>query len=213
MKNKLQEMEKRRLELETEDKDYLEKAIKKELADNRDFDNREDNDNEEHQSNGEFGKAMEEEIIIGNENPLSDSDDENDSIYDVEGRDDTIDDLRMVDLRKYKYAIDKKLIFAKDEDEELKKIRYIFKELLLDIGIGRFGFRSSLISIIIMLLALWSRMYIHYLFQYIFLKAFNVPVTNVEIKAHTVKIDYGYWNVYQEVIAVSFGVLGTTLSF
>jgi hypothetical protein len=151
--------------------------------------------------------------MLGNLDNLSDSDDENQSVYDVEGRDDAIEDLRTVDLRGYKYAIDKKLLFSVDEDEELKKIRYLFKELLLDIGIGRFEFWSTLFSSFIMLLSLWGRMYIHYLFQYIFLKAIDVPITSISVSIYTVKLNYGYWNVYQEVVAVSSGVIGTTIVF
>lgn len=174
-------------------------------------------DSKEHNlDEGEFGKLVKGEFILNSSQDKSldsDSDEDGKSVYDVEGEDDIIPDLRTVDLREYKYAIDRPLLFAKDEDEELKKIRYIFKELLLDIGIGRFGFKSTLISVIIMILALWSRMYIHYLFQYIFLKAIDTPVTDTEIKLYTVEIEYGFWNVYQEVVAVSSGPLGTTVFF
>lgn len=64
-----------------------------------------------------------------------------------------------------------------------------------------------------MLLALWSRMYIHYLFQYIFLKMIDVPVTHTLVTFWTVEIEYGYWNVYQEVVAVASGPFGTTVFF
>lgn len=207
------ELEMKRLELEAEfegegdkNEDDIEKQIINELKGN----DKDDKQSEDQDSRGEFGKLVEGSVMLDNID--SDSDDEM-SVYDVEGKDDQIDDLRAVDLRKYKYAIDKKLLFSMDEDEELKKIRYLFKELLLDLGIGRFEFWPSVLSFFVMLISLWSRMYIHYLFQYILLKAFDVPVEAVTVKLYTVEIEYGFWNVYQEVIAVSAGVLGTTISF
>ena len=188
----------------------LEKAMRNELRGSKQA----SGSNLDADSRGDFEKAADEgSVMLGDIDNISDSDDENESVYDIEGRDDQIADLRTVDIRDYKYAIDKKLLFSMDEDEEIKKIRYLFKELLLDLGIGRFTFIPTLISSIIMLIALWMRMYIHYLFQYIFLKAIDVPITQVDIKVHTVELTYGFWNVYQEVISVSAGVVGTTISF
>lgn len=92
-------------------------------------------------------------------------------------------------------------------------MRYIFKELLLDIGIGRFTLRSAFTSILIMLIAIWSRMYVHYLFQYIFLKIIDVPVSKTTILPYRISIEYGYWNVYQEVVSVMSGPFGTSLFF
>ena len=205
--------------------DELKKLRDKDIE-NKGEDSKEDSKEDEKEENkvdssregqeGDFGKIINGEMVLNSSKNLSvesNSDDENKTQYDIEGEDDIIPDLRMVDLRGYKYSIDKKLLFVTDEDEELKKIRYIFKELLLDIGIGRFGLVSTFTSVVIMLLALWSRMYVHYLFQYIALKISDTPVTSSDIYAYRVNIDYGYWNVYQEVISVSAGPLGCTLVF
>lgn len=177
--------------------------------------NQEESSRSQNLEDGEFGKLVNGEFILNGSQEKSHASDSEDelSIYDVEGKDDVIPNLRETDLREYKYAIEKKLLFENDDEEELKKIRYIFKELLLDIGIGRFGLRETITSVIIMLLALWSRMYVHYLFQYIFLKLIDVPVTSTTVKTWTVQISYGYWNVYQEVVAVFSGPFGTTLMF
>jgi hypothetical protein len=181
----------------------------------KDNENQEENSRSQNLEDGEFGKLVNGEFILNGsqDKSLASDSDEGLSIYDVEGKDDVIPNLRETDLRDYKYAIEKKLLFENDDEEELKKIRYIFKELLLDIGIGRFGFRETFTSVIIMLLALWTRMYVHYLFQYIFLKIIDVPVTSTAVKTWTVQISYGYWNVYQEVVAVFSGPFGTTLVF
>ena len=182
----------------------------------KDLENQEENSRSQNLEDGDLGRVVNGQFILNESQDKSlgsDSDGDNLSIYDVEGKDDQIPNLRQVDLREYKYAIEKKLLFSTDEDEEIKKIRYIFKELLLDIGIGRFGFRNTLASVMVMLVALWTRMYIHYLSQYIFLKLIDVPVTDTLIKWWTVDIEYGFWNVYQEVIAVASGPFGTTLFF
>jgi hypothetical protein len=152
-------------------------------------------------------------IMEGSEDKSLDSDSDNQSQFDIEGKDDEIPDLRTVDLREYKYGIEKKMLNSVDEEEEMRNIRYIFKELMLDIGIGRFTLTSAAMSIIIMLLAIWTRMYAHYLFQYIFLKLIDVPVSNTNVLPYKIEIEYGYWNVYQEVISVMAGPLGTTIFF
>ena len=105
--------------------------------------NPEENSRSQNLEDGEVGKLVNGEFILNGsqeKSHASDSDEDGLSIYDVEGKDDIIPNLRETDLRDYKYAIEKKLLFENDDEEELKKIRYIFKELLLDIGIGRFGF-------------------------------------------------------------------------
>ena len=213
---KLKEIEEKRLEAiqegegEGDAEADIEKAIKKELMESKHDD---ENESNELSSRGEFGKLAEDSVMLNDVDNASESDDSDKSVYDIEGKHDIVEDLRTVDLRTYKYAIEKKLLFSMDDDEEIKKLRYIFKELLLDLGIGRFTFWPTLLSSIVMLVALWSRLYVHYLFQYIFLKAIDVPITNVTVKMYTVDIKYGFWNVYQEVVAVSSGVGGTTLMF
>jgi len=164
-------------------------------------------------SENEMKKLVKGEFIMNGSDDNIDSDSDQESQYDIEGEEDVIPELASLDYREYKYGITKKLLFAHDEEEELKNMRYIFKELLLDIGIGRFTIGSALTSIIIMFLAIWLRMYIHYLFQYIFLKLIDVPVSETKIMLYRIVIDYGFWNVYQEVISVMSGPFGCTLFF
>jgi hypothetical protein len=148
-------------------------------------------------------------IMAGSEDKSLGSDsDDGKSCYDIEGKDDEIPDLRSVDLREYKYGVEKKLLFSIDDEEEMRNIRYIFKELLLDVGIGRFTIGNTITSVLIMLTAIWTRMYCHYLFQYIFLKLIDVPVSSTSVLIYKIEIEYGFWNVYQEVISVMAGPLG-----
>ena len=111
-------------------------------------------------SENEMKKLIKGEFIMNSSDDAPESDSDGESQFDVEGRDGVIPDLAEIDFRDYKYGVTRKLLFAYDEEEELKNMRYIFKELLLDIGIGRFTFRSTLTSIIIMFMAIWTRMYI-----------------------------------------------------
>ena len=165
-------------------------------------------------SENEMNKLVNGEFIMnGSEDKSLGPDSDEESQYDKEGVDDVMPELAKIDFRDYKYGVVKKDLFYTDQDEEMKNIRYIFKELLLDIGIGRFTLRSTLTSIIIMFLAIWTRMYIHYLFQYIFLKLIDVPVSDTKLLLYKMDIEYGYWNVYQEVVSVMSGPFGTTLFF
>lgn len=93
-----------------------------------------------------------------------DSSDSEDDIFDIEGRDDVMPDVRKMDLTDFKYAIEKKFTFTDDDDVALKKIRSIFRELMVDLGIGTFSLIPLMTNLMITIAALWSRVYVHYLF-------------------------------------------------
>ena len=101
------------------------------------------------------------------------------SVFDIEGDDDVPPELSKKDLREFRYGVIKEFTFGTDDDANLKKIKYIFRELLVDLGVGRFDPYSIITSIIALLFALWTRIFIHYGFQYVFLKLIDVPVTGV----------------------------------
>ena len=72
-------------------------------------------------SENEMKKLVKGEFIMNNsdENSL-DSESDNKSQYDIEGKDDAMPELASMDLRDYKYGITKKLLFYTDEEEEMK---------------------------------------------------------------------------------------------
>ena len=72
-------------------------------------------------SENEMKKLVKGEFIMNNsdENSL-DSESDNESQYDIEGKDDAMPELASMDLRDYKYGITKKLLFYTDEEEEMK---------------------------------------------------------------------------------------------
>ena len=47
-----------------------------------------------------------------------------------------------------------------------------------------------------MIVALWSRLYVHYAFQYAYLKWIKVPVTSITMKWYRIDIVYDYWNPF-----------------
>jgi hypothetical protein len=56
-------------------------------------------------------------------------------------------------------------------------------------------------------------MFIHYIGQYVILKIINCPVTSLSFTWYKMRLDYAYWNVYQEVLVVAVGVLANSLLF
>jgi hypothetical protein len=60
---------------------------------------------------------------------------------------------------------------------------------------------------------MWFRMYVHYGGQYLILKAMDCPVTDVTLLWYKLKLNYAYWNVFQELAVVVFGTISNTLIF
>ena len=117
------------------------------------------------------------------------------------------------DFRDYKYGVNRKFAFVEDDDVNMRKLKYIFRELLIDLGLGKFDKLSLLTSFVAIVFSLWSRVYIHYGAQYVVLKWALLPITDVSIGWYRVDIVYSYWNPFQEVLAVFSGPLGVTLFF
>ena len=57
------------------------------------------------------------------------------------------------------------------------------------------------------------RMYIHYIGQWIFLKAVNAPVISLQWKWYEIEMEYAYWRMYQQLGVVIAGPLLNTLFF
>jgi len=56
-------------------------------------------------------------------------------------------------------------------------------------------------------------MFIHYVGQYFILKAIDAPVTSLTISWYKLMLNYDNWNVYQEMLVISFGPLSNSLIF
>jgi hypothetical protein len=78
------------------------------------------------------------------------------SEFDIEGEDDLPPVLKEHDLREFKYGVIRKFQFSFDDQVNLRKVRYIFRELLIELGLGRFNWWYLLTSAFIVLLALFS---------------------------------------------------------
>lgn len=57
------------------------------------------------------------------------------------------------------------------------------------------------------------RMMIHYIGQWIFLKAVNAPVISLEWKWYEIDMDYAYWRMDQQLGVVVMGPLSNTILF
>ena len=95
---------------------------------------------------------------MGKKDEAFDSDEEwgGESNFDIEGEDDIPHLLHNEDLRDFKYGVSRKFAFAEDEDVNLKKIKYIFRELLIDLGLGKFDRWSLITSFLVIVFSLWS---------------------------------------------------------
>ena len=71
---------------------------------------------------------------------------------------------------------------VQQRDVTFQKIKYIFDEALSDLGFHNANGADFWISVIVLLFALWLRMYTHYLGSYIFLQICGIEVYKFDPK-------------------------------
>ena len=104
--------------------------------------------------------------------------------------------------------------------QQLKKVKYIRDELLLDLRwrvLGHFDDGKKLkpvhTTLALILLLFFLRSFIHYTGQYAILTILQVPVTKFEFRWHRVELEYAAWNFTQECAVVAVGPLANTAIF
>lgn len=98
----------------------------------------------------------------------------------------------------------------------MRKLQFIFKEVVFDMGISKGTVWDYCETIFIVLFVFWMRMVIHYLGQYVFLKLINAPVIDLSYHVQTfykITLDYAYWNQFQQLGVICMGYLSNTLVF
>lgn len=81
----------------------------------------------------------------------------------------------------------------------MRKLQFIFKEVIFDMGISKGTTWDYVETILIVVFVFWLRMLIHYLGQYVFLKLINAPVISIDYHLQTfykVTLEYAYWSQY-----------------
>lgn len=101
-------------------------------------------------------------------------------------------------------------------ETQMRKLQFIFKEIIFDLGISKGTVWDYLETLIIICFVFWIRMCIHYLGQYVFLKLINAPVIDFSYHLQTfykVTIEYAYWSQFQQIGVIAMGYLSNTLLF
>lgn len=135
-----------------------------------------------------------------NENSVPPVDD-NDSDFDSEGEDDAPvpgeQTRRNFDFYAYKYSVQQSNSDLKPSNEAqdltIRKLQYVTGEILNDLGIKKLELYTGTMTLIVAFSVLWIRMIIHYLGQYVLLKAMDAPVIDVTLKWYKIYIEYSYW--------------------
>ena len=70
-----------------------------------------------------------------------------------------------------------------------------------------------MLTILIAFCVLWLRMAVHYIGQYLLLKAMNAPVISVILHWYKVNINYAFWNIGQEVAVITVGTVSNLIVF
>jgi hypothetical protein len=128
----------------------------------------------------------------------------------LELRDGLDDDTLM--LESYTFSVSDKFNYE-TRNIAKKKIVYIFTEALSDLGLKNWYSVSFQLTIFVMIMALWSRMYMHYFGQYISLLMLGIPVSVFDPRWYTVRLHYEASEAVEEMVVISFGVLFNTLLF
>ena len=115
-------------------------------------------------------------------------------------------------LETYTYSVSDKFNYE-TRNVAKKKLVYIFTESLSDMGLKNMTTIAFQITLFVIILSFWARMYIHYFGSYIALLLFGIPVSKFNPEWYRVDLHYEAWEIYHEVFVISFGVLLNTLLF
>ena len=74
--------------------------------------------------------------------------------------------------------------------EGVRKLRYLHSELLADLHPGSARTFEFWVQLVLLVAALWLRVYLHYLGQYLFLKSLRVPVFSYDVLPYAATVKY-----------------------
>jgi hypothetical protein len=117
-----------------------------------------------------------------------------------------------INIEDYKYSVQHHQSLNKD-DLTKKKITYIVDETLSDLGINKIYSMKFVYSMMLAILMLWVRVYIHYFGQYLILKLMSQPVTKFEPSLFKIEMEYKFFHIMHEIGVILAGVSFTSLIF
>jgi len=125
-------------------------------------------------------------------------------------RDGLDDDTLM--LESYSYSVSDKFNYE-TRNIAKKKIVYIFTESLSDLGLKNMTTIAFQITLFVIVLSFWARMYMHYFGEYIALEMLQIRISIFDPRWYTVRMYYEAHEAVHEMVIISFGVLFNTLLF
>ena len=128
----------------------------------------------------------------------------------IELRDGLDDDTLM--LESYSFSVSDKFNYA-TRNIAKKKMVYIFTEALADLGLKNINSVNFQLTAFVIILAFWSRMYMHYFGEYIAVSILGIQVSVFDPRWYTVRLHYEASEAIHEMMVISFGVLFNTLLF
>lgn len=115
-------------------------------------------------------------------------------------------------LEHYHFSVNQLFDF-KTKRITKKKLVYIFTEAFSDLGLKKIWSIEFQITLFVILMTCWFRMYLHYFGEYLMVLTMLIPVTRFVPNWHRVLIEYAPWYVWQEVLVILAGCLINTLIF
>ncbi|CAK4098589.1 unnamed protein product [Aphanomyces euteiches] len=99
--------------------------------------------------------------------------------------------------------------------QSIRKLRYLQQELFADMGLQHASTWHFWLLMVFLLLALWLRVYIHYLGQWLYLRGSNVPVFDFRPQLVTCVLKYTWDTIptATEIGVITVGVLFNMLAF
>eukprot|EP00003_Mantamonas_plastica_P012823 TRINITY_DN2278_c0_g1_i5.p1 TRINITY_DN2278_c0_g1~~TRINITY_DN2278_c0_g1_i5.p1 ORF type:complete len:654 (+),score=210.49 TRINITY_DN2278_c0_g1_i5:636-2597(+) len=117
-------------------------------------------------------------------------------------------------LERYRFSVPQPK-GALERREAAKKLEYIKRELLLEFGPTRWRTPDFWLTILMLLVVFWLRLFTHYFGQWCFLYLFNVNISEFTVYPYTIVISYLYEVVptYIEIFSILSGPLFNLLIF
>lgn len=94
-----------------------------------------------------------------------------------------------------------------------RKLKYIMDEILIDLGFNNRKSGAFVLSLIVTILALYIRIFLHYLGEYALLEIASVPIITTRIYFYKIQFEYIQNKWYIEFLVIFLGNLMNTVIF
>jgi hypothetical protein len=125
-------------------------------------------------------------------------------------RDEHDDDALM--LETYTFSVSDKFN-TETRNVAKKKLVYLVTESLSDIGLKNMTTIAFQITLFVIILSFWARVYLHYFGEYLAMLMIGIGVSKFNPQWYKVELHYEAWEAWHEAIIIMLGVLLNTLLF